>query len=322
MRRNASLPSPLLSPSAAGHRPPTPAAAGHDGDGQFQRWEGRSAPAAIPNPKGRGFPSPRGPLPQGRCRRGPPPGSVPARRLHPRSLTAGRDPSPGRASPTPPRVGLTSPHAAPATLGPAAAAASPSNSPRPLRACALAALPVPGRAGRWRRPVRRRRRRTGNIHPTTTPAPSLVPVPRTTIPAGPPDPHPVPAGCCRRRWRCWSPSTWRSCGWRGAAAGRDRSPHFPPLSAPGSAWSGPAPRRPPPSPGPAPQVGALGDQHHPAPRHGPGPGLPVRPIHPAALRAPPGRLSDPAPPFLPAPGLFAFLVLWVFCFVLFFFFFS
>lgn len=66
-------------------------------------------------------------------------------------------------------------------------------------------------------------------------------MPCTPSPAGPvappPESRPVPAGRCRRRWRCWSPSTWRSCGWRGAAAGTYRGPH-PPHPSPGPARPG------------------------------------------------------------------------------------
>lgn len=97
-----------------------------------RRWEGRAAPSAIPDLKGRAspprghLPSPRGltlgPVPGAGVPREPPLGSVPARRLHLWSLTARRAPSPG----------WDKPHPAPLTPGPAAAATvSPSNaSPR------------------------------------------------------------------------------------------------------------------------------------------------------------------------------------------------
>ncbi|XP_068051664.1 E3 ubiquitin-protein ligase RNF25 isoform X1 [Anomalospiza imberbis] len=100
----------------------------------------------------------------------------------------------------------------------------------PLRSCpgpAAEASPgnglaasASGASGRWRRPVRKRRRRTGR---------------------------------CRRRWRCWSPSTWRSCRWRGAWAGgspgRSASPYTLPRprtrtpSTSASPWCSPCPLR-------------------------------------------------------------------------------
>lgn len=114
------------------------------------------------------------------------------------------------------------------------------------------------------------------------------------------------AGRCRPRWRCWNPSTWRSCGWCGAARGTYRALRPP----------GPSPR--PRLTSARPQVRALGGEHHPAPRHGPGPGLPVRAVHTGARRAPPGRFPSQlglAAPYFRFPrcvlgfvGLFCFLV--------------
>lgn len=185
-----------------------------------RRWEGRAAPSAIPDLKGRAspprghLPSPRGltlgPVPGAGVPREPPLGSVPARRLHLWSLTARQPQALGGTNLTPLR-------SSPAPPPPRCRLATPP------RACARAEVPVPGRTRRWRRPMRKRRRRIGN-----TP---LSPVPTAPAQRGRRrrrlTPVPVPAGRCRRRWRCWSPSTWRSCGWLGAAAGTDRGPASP-----------------------------------------------------------------------------------------------